>query len=112
MIEQFSEQELKLIARELGFEESDFIFLSKDVSFCQEKDRIKKFFNGKPIDRSKTLILAMFNMADACLNNYRTTAKGEIICNNKVRRTDIKEYKEILNEFVEILEKHNKPYNE
>lgn len=99
MIEKFSDEELKQILSELNLPTT-----GAKESVCKEEIvELKVLWKDKKLETAHREI---FKIIDYTLNNYQSVTK----LNRSVQFEDKKEYKQMYQEILEIIKKHNRAW--
>lgn len=102
MIEKFSDEELKQIKRELGISMS-----GTKAKTCEKGiDELDSLWKEKPIAGIHSNI---FKIIDITLCNYRRD-KYNTPANKNVKEEDKEEYRQMFQEILEIIKKHNRKW--
>lgn len=101
MIEKFSEEELKQIKKELGITES---FIKPNV-LRNEIASLNIAWN-KPFAKYSHV----FNVIDITLSNVEKRKNDTYAIKREINETDIDEYKQMFQEILEIIKKHNRKW--
>lgn len=113
MIEKFSDEELKQILKELGIDEGNLkrAKIPKKEALASEKKEIHSVLDGKPF-RPQLTFDAVIKIIDHSLNNIRNVGKvgDRILCSPEIKREDLDEYRQMFQEIIEIIKKHNRKW--
>ena len=111
MIEKFSEEELMQIKKELGLPVNS----TKGDLFFRERNELHELWIGK--GAGVDCIKFVYKIIDFTLNNFverkSSKFKGKTVlstCNNVIKPEDESEYRQMLQEILEIIKKHNRQW--
>lgn len=111
MIEKFSDEELKQIMKELGVKESGiraFTVISdeaNELSEIQSKkpNLLSNDCRGKLYESTRSIVAIT-------LNNVTKSKRGYWKCSHSISKEDEAEYKQMFQEILEIIKKHNRKW--
>lgn len=112
MIEKFSDEELKQIMKELGVKESGiraFTVISDEANELSEIQSKKANFLSN--DFRGKLYESVRSITAITLNNVVKSKKGYWKCSHVISKEDEAEYKQMFQEILEIIKKHNREWN-
>lgn len=124
MIEKFSDEELKQIMKELGIVQKDKV--EKSSACAKERLELRNLW-GEKVDllseNNDVLYGLIYKVADITLCNfgtrvqYRTNKtnneryrKEYVGCDSAIKINDLEEYRQMFQEILEIIKKHNRKW--
>lgn len=111
MIEKFSDEELRQILKELGIKDKG---TRMENAILQEISELEDISDGKPQMRSQSprgkIYECVLTIVSFSLNNLIETRKGYWRCSNSLRKEDKEEFKQMFQEILEIIKKHNRKW--
>lgn len=125
MIEKFSDEELKQIIKELGIDKNNTKAFKSTVC-SEEKIELCKLWGEKVSKLSETseeLLAVVYKVIDITLCNFRekiykrknksggTYEQKYVGFDSNIKQEDIDEYRQMFQEILEIIKKHNREWN-
>lgn len=113
MIEQFNEEELRQIKKELGILERN----NKENLFYKETRELRELWKGKPYYSEHSRLI--YRIVDITLCNFRKGVRYKQKSNEQreyltacktIKLDDENEYRQMLQEILEIIKKHNRKW--
>lgn len=112
MIERISEEELKQIVSELGIKEKG---MRTEWLVAKEQAELLNLFKEKPSFNTQNpkgkAYECVNGIVSLTLNNIMQTKKGHWRVSATVNECDKEEYKQMFNEILDIIRKHNREWN-
>lgn len=111
MIEKFSDEELRQIMKELGVKDKG---IRMETAILEEISELEDISSMKPEMRSQSprgkIYECVLTIVSFSLNNLTETRKGYWRCSNSLRKEDREEFRQMFQEILEIIKKHNRKW--
>lgn len=115
MIEKFSDEELRVIEKELAEKRSRIPYTKSELHkyIRRQLEDVLSDFQGKNTKLQIGIIDFIPKIADVAFKNYRSSMSSDkLISNSHMPHGYVDEYMKMCNEIVEIIKKHNRKWEE